>query len=288
MRSAWKRAWTASLPFRPNSSPRAGSSISRRKSVRQIARIVGIDQQAAAGRLQQLGERAVPRLHHRHAVGQRLQHVQPLRLAVRRRHRQHVDPVQEPHLVGVARRIDVVEVVAQARLLQTVLNVVKILFMRLAQPAGDAQPAALAPGVGPQQSKRLGQDVQPFFRTDPGEVADRERPAVARRPRPTVAAQVQSRIDDVDALARDGQVLRHEVGVVAARSDEAVDLAAVFADQLERLRPERLRQRVEKNVVALERAEDRRPTMRFSSWTMPDRMALVRLTTCGLTSAASH
>ena len=32
------------------------------------------------------GNDAVPRLHHRHAVGPRFQHVQPLRLAVRRRH----------------------------------------------------------------------------------------------------------------------------------------------------------------------------------------------------------
>ena len=81
---------------------------------RQVARVVGVDQQPAAGRLQQFGERPVARLHHRHPVRQRLQHVQPLRLAVRRRHRQHVNRVQEAHLVVVRRRLDVVEVLAEA------------------------------------------------------------------------------------------------------------------------------------------------------------------------------
>ena len=46
-----------------------------------------------------------------------------------------------------------------------------------------------------------------------------------------VAGQVQARIDDVDAFARNAEVVRHEVGVVAAGGDEAVDLAAVLADQ---------------------------------------------------------
>ena len=41
----------------------------------QVGGVLRLDQQATARGLDQLRERAVPRLHHRHAVGQRLQHV---------------------------------------------------------------------------------------------------------------------------------------------------------------------------------------------------------------------
>ena len=56
-----------------------------------VERVVRRNEQPAAGGVDQLREAAVRRLHHRYAVGPRLQHVQPLRLLVRGRHREHVE-----------------------------------------------------------------------------------------------------------------------------------------------------------------------------------------------------
>ena len=74
--------------------------------------------------------------------------------------------------------------------------------------------------------------MQPFFRTDSGEVADGKRVRVGAGTGPAMACKVDAGVDDVDAFAGDRELLRHIVGVVVASGDEAVDLAAVVADQL--------------------------------------------------------
>src|SRR5882724_6790600 len=68
--------------------------------------------------------------------------------------------------------------------------------------------------------------------------------------------QIQAGINDMNLLTRDGQVVGHEVGIVAASRDEAVDLSAMIANQLQRLLLGRLRQRFEENVVPLERGQN--------------------------------
>ena len=48
-----------------------------------------------------------------------------------------------------------------------------------------------------------------------------------RRPGVAVAVQVQPRMHDVDAVAGNVEIAGHEVGVIAAGGDEAVDVAAL-------------------------------------------------------------
>jgi len=93
-----------------------------------------LDEQPAAGRLDSARERPVPRLHHRHAVGQRLQHVQPLRLSIGRRHRQDIKRLQEPHLVLVRGRLNVLELPGQAGRRELLLQAVEVPPVILAQP----------------------------------------------------------------------------------------------------------------------------------------------------------
>ena len=160
--------------------------------------------------------------------------------------------------------------------------------MVVAEPAGDVQPASRRAGRLFEQLERLGQDVQSLLRTDAGEVADGEGP-LPFGARPAVAGEVQAGMDDVDALARNAEIVGHEVGVVGGGGDEAVDLAAVLADQRQATAAVRLRQRFEKDVVALQRAQHRHAQPCASiSWTMPESSALVRLTISGLTSSASQ
>ncbi len=61
----------------------------------QVFGIARLDEEAAAGRFQHFGKRPVPRLHNRHAVGQRLQDVQSLRLAVDCRNGENVERFEE-------------------------------------------------------------------------------------------------------------------------------------------------------------------------------------------------
>ena len=62
-----------------------------------------IDEQSAAGLLDDLGESAAPRLHHGHAARHRLEQEHPFRLVVGRRNGQDVQPAKKREL---ARAID--------------------------------------------------------------------------------------------------------------------------------------------------------------------------------------
>src|SRR5438105_10667014 len=113
------------------------------------------------------------------------------------------------------------------------MNVIKISPLILAQPAGDTQTARRRAFRLMQQAECLGHDVEALLRTDAGKVTDGERLFIACRPRSAVAGQVQPGVNDVDALARNGEISRHEVGTVPAGGDEAVELLAMFANQFQ-------------------------------------------------------
>ena len=101
--------------------------------------------------------------------------------------------------------------------------------------------------------------------------------------------EVQARQHDVRSSRAAREVAGHEVGVVAARGDEAVDVPACSRIRPRQLRLVRLRQRLGEDVVALKRA--RGPGAgwcRLNSGTMPESRALVRLMTSGLSSSASQ
>src|SRR5262249_6165210 len=112
---------------------------------------------------------------------------------------------------------------------------VEIILLMFAEPPGYAQAAGLSRRLTAQNAIRVYQNVQSLFETDAREVADRERRAVARRARYAMPPEVQTRINHVDALARDPEIVRHEIRIVAAGRDEAVNRPAVLADQRQRL-----------------------------------------------------
>ena len=72
-----------------------------------------------------------------------------------------------------------------------------------------------------------------------------------------MSGQVETRIDNRDAGARNLEILRHEVRIKATGGDEAIDLLAMFANQLKALTAKGLRKRFEVEVVSLERAQHR-------------------------------
>src|SRR5579884_3240431 len=122
------------------------------------------------------------------------------------------------------------KMVLQAPLGNFLANVCEIGMVGAAKPAGNVQPALLCAWSLFEQAKRLGQNVQSFFGTNAGEITDRKRPLVFRT-RSTVAGKVQARIDNVDARTGDGEIIGHEIGIVGASGHEAVNIAAMKADQ---------------------------------------------------------
>ena len=119
------------------------------------------------------------------------------------------------------------------------------------------KPAGLPSWRLPENAERRGQRVQTLFGTDAGKITDRVGSSVSRRARAAVAGQVQAGIHYVDPFARNPKVVGHEVGVVNTRGDEAIDLRAVLPDQIEALAPVRLRQRLQVNIIPLQRTQDR-------------------------------
>ena len=186
-RSGVNRSRTAASPARPVRS-RSAWSLSIRRRPSASSSIVRLDQQPAAGCFDQLRERAVARLHDRHAVGPRFQDVQPLRLAVHGRHAQHVDRLQEPNLVGVRRALDVLEVGGKPGGFELLHLFVEVGAVVLAEPAARLQLRGRRAGYLPQADERIDEVVKALLRADAGEVADRERaarcgPARRRDPR---------------------------------------------------------------------------------------------------------
>ena len=70
---------------------------------------------------------------------------------------------------------------------------------------------------------------------------------------------------DADLFARNAQVPGHEVGVILTDREKAVDVLHLAANQIERLFAIRIRETVEKQVLALQRASDRN-VQRFLQW----------------------
>src|SRR5205807_4716823 len=103
-----------------------------------------------------------------------------------------------------------------------------------AEPAGHPQPARGGPWPMSHPQERIHKNVEPLLRTDAGEITDGVRLAWRARGGAAVATQVQAGVDDVGALGRQTEQLAHVSGVIAAGGHEAVNFAAVVADQVER------------------------------------------------------
>ena len=65
------------------------------KRPRQRRSVARGHQKTAAGRVDQLGKRAVRGQHHRHAASKRFEHVDPFRLRMNGRDAHHVDAIEQ-------------------------------------------------------------------------------------------------------------------------------------------------------------------------------------------------
>src|SRR5262249_24416139 len=163
------------------------------------------------------------------------------------------------------RRLDVLEVLGQSCLGEITPHLLEVRPIVLPQPARDTQPGRWAARRLSQQAERLGEDVQRLLGTDACEIANCEGPPLRPPPPPSpprggggggggggpaVASKVEARPDNVDALARNLKVTRHEIGVIVARADKAVDAATVLPDQVEAFLPVRLGQGFQVDVIA--------------------------------------
>ena len=121
--------------------------------------------------------------------------------------------------------------------------------------AADGQLEVRHPPGLPKADKRLDERVESLFRAHAGEVAKHRR--VVRQCTWLEAVEVDAVVDLLQLRCRDAGTLGHRVGVVAGWRDEQVDVG----DTLAKLGPGvfalRLRQRVEKRILALEQANHR-------------------------------
>src|SRR5262245_20823944 len=147
--------------------------------------------------------------------------------------------------------------VADAGTVQFLPQLGQVIPLVLAQPARDVQPAGWRAGCPLQEAERIHENVKPFLRTNSCEIANSDWSVTAFVLRPSVTGEIEPWVNHVAAFRRNAEITRHELRIVLAGRNESIDLAAVVADQLNRLRLERLRQCLEENVVALQRADNR-------------------------------
>src|SRR5207244_8915461 len=99
-----------------------------------------------------------------------------------------------------------------------------------------------------ENAESIGKNVKPLVGADAGKIADGERFAVRFGARSSMPGQVQTWMDHVNSLPRDREVLGHELGVIPACGNEAVDLPAVCANQSQAFAAKRLGQRFEVKI----------------------------------------
>ena len=205
--------------------------------------------------LNHLGETGVVGRHDRHAAGHRLDHVQPERLAVRRRHAEYGQP-------PVKRQLRVaVEVRPESRLAEQ-SGIPEFLFLfrdeclvkRLAAAADRQLESRHLAGLL-QADERVDERVESLLRAHAGEVAEHRR--VVRQGAWLEAVEVDAVVNVLELGGGNRGARGHNVGVITGRRDEQVDVG----DALAKLGPSvlalRAGQRVEKGVFTLEQADHR-------------------------------
>jgi hypothetical protein len=197
---------------------------------------------------------------HRHRVGPRLEDRQPFALAVDRGRAQHVERLEERDLGGAVKFAVIGEPPRERPRGGAPLEVAQIRAVAGAQVAGGVQFERRRSRVD-QQLTRFDQVMQSLVVADAREKPDARRRA--RRPRraPAVAGEVEPVRHDVHSLALDGEVLRHEVSVVAIQRDEGVDLAGPLAQQPAGLLVVGRLKLLDEDVLARQRTYDRRATV---------------------------
>ncbi len=222
MWSSVKPSRTASRPARPSSARRRGSRSSSASASASAGRSPGGTEDAAAGQLDQFGERAVRRLHHRHAARQRFQHVNPLGFGVDARHAEDVDRVEQLELRPPIQLADV----RRRRLRRRRASRRRT----IADPPAPRYPPAQQPRVGhaghlPQQHHRVDELAEPFLRADARDVADGRRRDRSRAPGAIVVRRrTRAGTPGCTTSMRARSIVevpRHLVGVVRAGRDEA-------------------------------------------------------------------
>src|SRR5262245_64412037 len=102
--------------------------------------------------------------------------------------------------------------------------------------------------------ERVGQNVQPLFGGDAGKVANGRLSASGFRLSAFgfVAAKLDAGINDLKSITRETQIAAHEVRVVLAGGDVAIDVRAIGADLGDRLSPDVGREHFKIDVIALQ------------------------------------
>ena len=153
------------------------------------------------------------------AVGEGLQHEEPLGLAVGGGHREHVERLEEADLAGAVDLAQVLEGAGEPPAGEPLLLLPEVRPVALGEVARGGEPHAVGPEVPGEAAEGLDQHVEPLVRTDAGEIAHRERPAFRAHGGLGVAMPLEGDPErhHVEARAVEAQQLRHGVGAVAAK-----------------------------------------------------------------------
>ena len=112
------------------------------------------------------------RLHDRHASGEGFEDEQAFRLAIGRRHGEHVDATQKVQFPVPVDFAGVLDCVGMPGIFQSLQLNIGVFPMLLAEPTGDLQASSLHAGHLLEQQERIDQQMQAFLRREPREIAD--------------------------------------------------------------------------------------------------------------------
>ena len=166
-------------------------------------------------------------------------------------------------------------------------------LVAFAQPAGDDQLGGCHGRHLLEPNERVDQHMESLFGGQPCQVAHTR--AIERLsghshvgPCLAIVGRVDTQRNEAELGPIDGQVIRHELGVIAAVDKKCVDVFRQASNLLERLLLVRRRQFVQEDVVALECDGDFPPRTRLMSGTQPATSAFVSTSRSGCGSRVSH
>src|SRR5262245_53643506 len=185
------------------------------KAVRERVGIVGIDEDAAASRLENFREGTPARLHDRNARRHRFEQKNSFRLSISGGDRHDVEAPQERNLSCAVQLAAILEFRRETSLFHLARELLEICRMLRRQISGNEQTGLCASRRRPESTVCVAEYVQALFRRDTREKPHRKRARGLARPK-RVPIQVYSERRETHLRFRQAEITGHVVGVVAA------------------------------------------------------------------------
>ena len=211
--------------------------------------------------VEQFGERAVIRRHHGHSRRHGLDHRQPFRLRVRRRHREHIAPFEQPEFARPIHLPEPGEAIGHAEVGREPTALGEIRGLGTACRPGGHEFHVVRYR---ERRDRPNQLIEPLLGAQPRQRPDHVSASPPGPPRGEIgrpgwkARKIDAVPHDRDLFRRHSEIVGHEAGEEVIERHEVVDVAASLPQESANLAVVRLRNLLDEDVFARQAADDLR------------------------------